>query len=144
MMQRWGHAHVSSALEVYRVLSCRPLDADERALWHGLLSIEPPVWGSPDPRRLARLLAGRGYRLWSWDDHGVALSDAGNLPPATLRYLAWSDVVHADSRTPVRCRRRVLNRRLPKTPNRLLSEFLAFGLGPGFLPFLSLFRASFS
>jgi hypothetical protein len=43
MMQSWGHTHVSSAHEVYLVLSRPPNDARGHWLWRNLLSIEPPI-----------------------------------------------------------------------------------------------------
>jgi hypothetical protein len=89
MMQAWGHTHVSSAYEVYLVLSLPPRDPRGRSLWRGLLSIEPPVWGGPAAATLALKLAACGHRVWSWDDHSVVYSDFDALPPSTLRYEQW-------------------------------------------------------
>ena len=89
MMQCWGTAHVSSALEVYLVLSCPPLDPRAARLWYSQLAIEPPIWGGAPARRCALSLAARGLRVWSWDDRGVVFSDFDALPPRTLRYFPW-------------------------------------------------------
>ncbi len=92
MMQAWGHTHVSSALEVYLVLSSPPPDTRGQWLWRNLLSIEPPVWGCAAARGCALSLAARGVRVWSWDDHGVVYADYDALPPATLRYDPWQQL----------------------------------------------------
>jgi len=89
MMQRWGRRHVSSALEVYLVLSSPPPDPHDLSDWKDLLSIEPPIWGGAVARRCALTLAARGYRVWSWDDRGVVFSDSDVLAPCTVRYRPW-------------------------------------------------------
>ncbi len=89
MMQHWAHKHVSSAREVYLVLSNPPTDSRGLWLWQNQLSIEPPVWGCAAARGYALSLAARGVRVWSWDDHGVVFSDFDVLPPRTLRYHPW-------------------------------------------------------
>jgi hypothetical protein len=89
MMQAWGHTHVSSAREVYLVLSRPPSDARGHWLWRNLLSIEPPIWGCAAARGAALALASCGYRVWSWDDHGVVFSDFESQPPRSLRYRSW-------------------------------------------------------
>lgn len=89
MMQRWGRRHVSSALEVYLVLSSPPPDPHDLSDWKDLLSIEPPIWGGAVARRCALTLAARGYRVWSWDDRGVVFSEFEAWPPRTVAYLPW-------------------------------------------------------
>jgi hypothetical protein len=90
MMQRWGHRHVSSALEVYLVLSSPPTNHRDRSDWKDLLWIEPPIWGYAGARRGALTIAARGYHVWTWDDHGVVFSDLNVLPPAAVRYRPWN------------------------------------------------------
>jgi hypothetical protein len=90
MMQRWGRRHVSSALEVYLVLSSPPSNPRDRSDWKDLFWIEPPVWGGAGAQRGVLDLAARGYHVWTWDDHGVVLSDLNVLPPATVRYRPWN------------------------------------------------------
>jgi hypothetical protein len=89
MMQPWGHTHVSSAREVYLVLSNPPVDSRAEWLWRNLLSIEPPIWGCAAARGCALSLAARGVRVWSWDDDGVVYADFHAVPPYTLRYVPW-------------------------------------------------------
>jgi hypothetical protein len=100
-MQRWGHRHVSSALEVYLVLSSPPSDPRDRSDWKDLLSIEPPIWGCPSARRWALTVAARGYRVWSWDDRGVVFSDLDVLPPRTLRYRPWKRALPPSGLSPI-------------------------------------------
>ena len=89
MMQRWGHKHVSSAREVYLLLSSPPSDPPDLGLWQNILSIEPPIWGCPGARGAACALAACGFRVWSWDDHGVVFSDLESPTPRSLRYWPW-------------------------------------------------------
>jgi hypothetical protein len=89
MIQRWGHGRVSSAFEVYLVLTRPPSDARGFWLWKNQLSIEPPIWGCAAARGFALSLAARGVRVWSWDDDGVVFSDFDGLPFPTLRYRPW-------------------------------------------------------
>jgi hypothetical protein len=90
MMQSWGHTHVSSAHEVYLVLSRPPHDARGHWLWRSLLSIEPPIWGCAAARGAALAFASRvGGRVWSWDDEGIVFSDFESQPPRSLHYRSW-------------------------------------------------------
>ena len=89
MMKPWGRLGVTSALEVYLVLSRAPSDPNERALWQNQVSIEPPVWGCAAAHDAARSIAERGYRVWSWDDRGVVFSEFEAWPPRTVAYLPW-------------------------------------------------------
>ena len=98
MMQRWGHMFVSSAREVYLLLSTLPANAEDANRRDDLLSMEPPVWGSSAAHQSARLFAACGYRAWSWDELGIVYSYAHSLPPSTLRYMPWSEVGRAASR----------------------------------------------
>jgi len=92
MMQPWGCRFVSSAYEVYLLLSRLPVDDKDANRRDDLLSIEPPVWGSDAARESARVLAACGYRVWSWDELGIVYSYPRSLPPRSLRYLPWSEV----------------------------------------------------
>jgi hypothetical protein len=91
----WGHTRVSSALEVFTVLTNPPTDPGYRARWEELLTIEPPFWGSlmQHAHPLSGLNA-RSYRLWSWDDHGVVLSLDTLEPPLGVRYRTWDFLRH--------------------------------------------------
>jgi hypothetical protein len=89
MMQRWGHKQVSSAREVYILLSDPPSEPRDQGLLQNLLSIEPPIWGCAGARGAACALAACGFRVWSWDDHGVVFSDVESIPPRNLRYWPW-------------------------------------------------------
>jgi hypothetical protein len=89
MMHGWGHTHVSSAFEVYLVLTQPPHDATSRAAWQDQLAIEPPVWGSARRAQAASALTTRGLRVWSWDDYAVVFSDVDAQPPCGLQYRPW-------------------------------------------------------
>jgi hypothetical protein len=101
MMQRWGRRHVSSALEVYLVLSSPPSDPHALSDWKDLLSIEPPIWGGAVARKSALTLAARGHRVWSWDDCGVVFSDSDVLPPHTVRYRPWRRALPPSGLSPI-------------------------------------------
>jgi hypothetical protein len=92
MIQPWGYTFVSSAYEVYLLLSRLPVDAQDANRRDDLLSIEPPVWGSDTAHESARVVAASGYRVWSWDELGIVYSYPRSLPPSTLRYLPWCEV----------------------------------------------------
>ena len=89
MMKPWGRLGVTSALEVYLVLSRPPSEPSERALWQNQVAIEPPVWGCAAAHGAAQSIARRGYRIWSWDDRGVVVSEFEAWPPRTVAYLPW-------------------------------------------------------
>ncbi len=89
MMQTWGHAAVSSALEVYIVLTTVPIAPTQFRRWKDLLSIEPPIWGSLEAERRAQALGAAGLRVWSWDDYAVVYSDPRVLPPEGVHYRPW-------------------------------------------------------
>jgi hypothetical protein len=97
MMQPWGHTFVSSAHEVYLLLSRLPADAEDANRKDDLISIEPPVWGSSAACESARVVAACGYRVWSWDELGIVYSYPHTLAPRSLRYMAWSEVGQAAS-----------------------------------------------
>ena len=95
MMQLWGHTHVSSAHEVYLVLSRAASSLEDSKAWEDLLCIEPPIWGSAAAHASAMLLAAIGYRVWSWDELGIVYSYPDAVPPRSLRYLSWTAVEQA-------------------------------------------------
>jgi hypothetical protein len=96
MLKVWGHARVSSALEVYDLLANPPHDPNARRLWHDLLSIEPPVWGSREARRQALALISDSRCVWSWDDYAVVFSPSHAIPPEGLHYRPWHLLSPAD------------------------------------------------
>jgi hypothetical protein len=89
MMHPWGHCHVTSALEVFFLLTAPPRDPEGVQRWSELLSVEPPVWGSEEVHRRAHRLASRGLRLWTWDEYAVVFSDLGTRPPRGVHYRPW-------------------------------------------------------
>ena len=98
----WGYERVSTALEVYDVLTSPPRDSGHHSFWLQLLEFEPPFWGSllDHAPAVAELIA-HGYRVWSWDDHGAVLSPSHAEPPQGVRYRTWSYLLqeHDDSPT---------------------------------------------
>jgi hypothetical protein len=95
-VKAWGPERVSSALEVFLILQAPPADRLQRDLWQQLLAIEPPFWGSSIHQAASvRRLVARGYRVWSWDDHGAVLfpGDACE-PPDGVQYRTWAYLRH--------------------------------------------------
>jgi hypothetical protein len=94
----WGHTQVSSALEVYNLLASGHADVEH---WQTLLTIEPPTWGAvPEHAPRIAYLISRGFRVWSWDDHGVALSSSARPPPHDLHYRCWDFYFDANEEEP--------------------------------------------
>jgi DNA topoisomerase-3 len=104
-VQTWGHTSVSSALEVFNILTSPPADPGYRARWQELLSVEPPFWGSLlEHGAVLGWLFDRAYRLWSWDDHGAVLSPRDLSPPLGVQYRTWDFLRHELDELPTRPR----------------------------------------
>ena len=94
-LKAWGRFHVSSALDVYRLLQTPPYQHPARHHWDELLTLEAPFWGSlMDHAPSVAYLVTRGYRVWSWDDHGVVLSSRELEPPHGVHYRGWNFFFH--------------------------------------------------
>lgn len=89
MMHRWGRSHVSSALEVFMVLTHPPCARGHFADWEYQLTLEPPTWGGAEARNGALILQARGYHVWSWDDYAVVYSRPDTIPPRGVFYRTW-------------------------------------------------------
>ena len=89
MMKAWGTLRVSSAEEIYAVLTKPPTDTNRRRRWTERLGIEPPVWGSKTVAMWARWFVERGMRVWTWDEDGIVFSEHNTLPPDGVVYRSW-------------------------------------------------------
>ena len=100
-LKAWGRFPASSALDIYRLLTSPPHDGASLEQWYHLHTLEPPFWGSlMDHAGNVAYLVTRGYRVWSWDDHGVVLSSTALEPPHGIHYRSWDFFFHDHEEDP--------------------------------------------